>query len=211
VTARLTNVADESSLWSQTFDEEFTDVFTVQDAISERVAAALAMRLSAEEKKGLTRRYTEDVEAYHLYLKGLYHLGKVTPPAIRKGIEFFQQAVEMDPVYALAYAGIAEAYRRLPITSDVPPKEAFPRAKAAALKALEIDDTLAEAHMSLGWVRFWYEWDWREGEKELLRAIELSPGNGVAQMSHLVLLATQGRMDEAIQAGYRAIEFEPHH
>ena len=77
------------------------------------------------------------------------------------------------------------------------------------MKALEIDDTLAEAHMSLGWVRFWYEWDWREGEKELLRAIELSPGNGVAQMSHLVLLATQGRMDEAIQAGYRAIEFEP--
>ena len=209
VTARLTNVADESSLWSQTFDEEFTDVFAVQDAISEKVAAALAMRLSTEEKKGLTKRYTENVEAYHLYLKGLYHLGKVTPPAIRKGIEFFQQAVEMDPVYALAYAGIAEAYRRLPITSDVPPKEAFPRAKSAALKALEIDDTLAEAHMSLGWVRFWYEWDWQEGEKELLRAIELSPSNGVAQMSHLVLLATQGRMDEAIQAGYRSVEFEP--
>ena len=209
VTARLIRVRDGISLWAQTFDEEFTDVFRVQDAISERVAAAMELTLSSEEKRGLTRRYTDNVEAYHLYLKGLYYLGKAVRPSIYKGIEFFQQAVDLDPVYALAYAGIAEAYRRLPITSDVPPKEAFPKAKAAALKALEIDDYLAEAHMSLGWTKFWFDWDWEDAERELQRAIELAPNNGLAHMSYCVLLGASGRFDEAIAEGNKAVELEP--
>ncbi len=111
VTARLINVADGSSLWAGTFDEKFTDVFTVQDTISQKVADALALRLSGEEEERLTKRYTENVEAYQLYLTGRYHLNKLTPPDITKSIGFFKQAIELDPSYALAYVGLAEACR----------------------------------------------------------------------------------------------------
>jgi TolB-like protein len=123
VTARLIKVEDGASQWVGTFDEKFSDVFAVQDAISERVASALALRLTAEERRGLTRRYTEDTEAYELYLKGRYHANKLIPPEVRKGIQFFQQAIEQDPTYALAYTGLADAYRSLPMTSDAPPKD----------------------------------------------------------------------------------------
>lgn len=132
VTARLVSVADGASLWTETFDEKFTNIFAVQDAISERVTGTLALRLSSEEKKRLTKRYTENVEAYQLYLIGRYHWGKLTPTEVKKSIGYFQQAIEIDPAYALAYAGLAKAYTSLPITSDVPPKDAFPKAKAAA-------------------------------------------------------------------------------
>lgn len=209
VTARLISVPDGVSLWAQTFEEEFTDVFAVQDTISERVAAALALRVSAEERKRLTPRYTENVEAYHCYLKGWYHIGKLTPPSIRKGIQFFRQAIDIDPLYALAYAGIADAYRRLPITSDLPPKEAFPKAKAAAMKALEIDDAMAEAHTTLGFLKFWFDRDWAGAEHEMRRGIELRPHSGYAHMAYTILLTSLGRFNEATQEGRQAVEHEP--
>jgi serine/threonine-protein kinase len=209
VTARLISVPDGLSLWTQTFDEEFTDVFAVQDTISERVAAALALRVSAEEKKGLTQRYTENVEAYHLYLKGWYHLGKLTAPAIRKGIEFFHQAIDIDPLYALAHAGLADAYRRLPMTSDVPSKDVCPKGKAAAMAALEIDEELADAHVTLGFLKFWFDRDWAGAEKELRRGIDLRPNSGQAHMAYAILLTALGRFDEGIQEGRRAAELDP--
>lgn len=209
VTARLISVPDGASLWAQTFDEEFTDVFAVQDIIAERVTAALTLRISADEKKRLTQRSTENVEAYHCYLKGWYHLGKLTPPAIRKGIEFFNQAIDIDPLYALAYAGVADAYRRLPITSDMPPKEAFPKGKAAAMRALEIDDDLAEAHVTLGFINLWYDRDWTASEKEMSRAIELSPSSAHAHMGRTVMFSLLGRREEAIASGERAVELDP--
>src|SRR5439155_24439107 len=169
------NVAHGSSLWAGTFDEKFTDVFGVQDAISQKVADALALRLSGEEKKRLTKRYTENVDAYQLYLIGRYHWDKFTPPDIRKGIGFFQQAIDLDPNYALAYFGLAQANLSLAFSADVPSKDCLPQAKAAAMKALEIDDLLAEAHASLAFSIAFFDWDWTGAEREAKRAVALNP------------------------------------
>jgi TolB-like protein/class 3 adenylate cyclase/Flp pilus assembly protein TadD len=209
VTARLINVADGASLWAGTFDEKFTDVFTVQDAISQKVADALALRLSGEEKSRLTRRYTDNVEAYQLYLTGRYHFAKLIPPETRTAIRFFQQAIDLDPTYALAYFGLAEANRSLAITADVPSKDCLPQAKAAALKALEIDDSLAEAHASLSFSLIWFDWDWLSAEKEARRAIALNPNSSVAHFAYGHVLSDLGRNEEAIAEIARARELDP--
>ena len=208
VTARLVGVGGEQ-LWAGQFDEKFTDIFAVQDAISGRVAGALALHLSGEEERRLTKRYTENAAAYELYLRGRYHLYKLTPPEVRKGGEFFQEAVTVDPTYALAYAGIADAYRTLPITSDVAPTEAFPKAKEAVTKALELDDSLAEAHAILGFIKFWFDWDWAGSESEFRRAIELSPNNADAHRGYAHLLSNIGRHEEALREVERARELDP--
>ncbi|MGI8640872.1 MAG: tetratricopeptide repeat protein [Pyrinomonadaceae bacterium] len=209
VNVRLIRVADGTALWTGTFDEKSTGIFVVQDAISKRVTAALAMRLSADEQANLKKRSTESVEAYELYLRGRYHFFKITQPEILKAIVFYEQAIEADPNYALAYAGIADAYRTLPIAGFVASKEAFPQARAAAKRALEIDDTLAEAHTVLGWVGFWFDWDWEAAETEFKRAIELSPNNSDAHRAYAHLLSNTGRHDEAVAMGRRARELDP--
>jgi TolB-like protein/tetratricopeptide (TPR) repeat protein/class 3 adenylate cyclase len=209
VTARLLNVTDGSSLWSDTFDEKFTDVFSVQDTISRRVADALALRLSGEEQKRLTKRYTDNVEAYQLYIAGRYHLDKVIPPEIRTAIGFFQKAIELDHNYALAYFGLAQANRSLAITSDVPSADCLPQAKAAAEKALEIDGSLAEAHASLSFIVIWFDWDWAGGKREAERALALDPNSAFAHFAHGHVLSDLGRHDEAIAEIARARELEP--
>jgi tetratricopeptide (TPR) repeat protein len=196
-------------LWTGTFDEKFTNVFAIQDTISERVTGALALRLSSQEKTRLTKRYTENIEAYQLYLTGRYHWSKLTPTEVRKSIGYFQRAIEIDPTYALAYGGLAEAYRSLPINSDVPPTDAFPKAKAAASKALEIDESLADVHATLGIVKFWFDWDWAGAERECKRAIDLNPNSGDAHRAYALLLFYFGRHDEAIAEGQRARELDP--
>ena len=209
VTARLINVADGTSLWAGTFDEKMTDVFAVQDMISQKVADALSLRLSGEEKERLTRRYTDNVEAYQLYLTGRYHWAKFTPPDIRKGIGFFQKAIELDPKYALAYFGFAEANRSLSINADVPSKDCLPQAKAAAIKALEIDDSLAEAHASLSFSLIWYDWDWDGGAREAQRAIALNPNSAHSHFAFAHVLSDQGRHDQALAEMARARELDP--
>jgi len=209
VTARLINVADGASLWAGTFDEKMTDVFAVQDAISQKVADALALRLSGEEKERLTRRYTDNVEAYQLYLTGRYHWSKFTPPDIRKAIGFFQQAIDLDPKYSLAYFGFAEANRSLAINADVPSKDCLPQAKAAAIKALEIDDSLAEAHASLSFSLIWYDWDWDGGAREAKRAIALNPNSAHSHFALAHILSDQGRHDQALAEMARARELDP--
>jgi TolB-like protein/tetratricopeptide (TPR) repeat protein/class 3 adenylate cyclase len=209
VTARLISVADGSSLWANTFDEKFTDVFSVQDAISQKVADALALRLSGEENKRVTRRYTDNVEAYQLYLTGRYHWNKLTPLDIKKSIEFFKQAIDLDPTYALAYFGLAEAYRSSAPTSDVPPKEVLPQAKAAAIKALEIDESLAEPHATLAFIHTWFDWDWAGAEREAKRAIELNPNWSFGHIAYAQLLSATGRHQEAVKEGQRAQELDP--
>lgn len=209
LTARLINVVDGASLWVGTFDERATDVFTMQDAISERVAGALALPLSIEERRRLTKRYTENIQAYELYLKGRYHWNKLIPPEVRKSIHFFQQAIDIDPTYALAYAGMAEAYRSLPISSDVPPDDSFPLAKAAAAKAIEIDETLADVRATLSILKSWYDWDWAGAESEASRALTLNPNSSEAHRAHALLLSTLGRRQEAIAAAARARELDP--
>ena len=209
VSARLINVADGYSLWANTFDEKFTDVFAVQDAISQKVADALALRLSGEENKRLTRRYTENVEAYQLYLTGRYHWNKLTPPEITKSIEFFKKAIELDPTYALAYFGLADAYRSLAPTSEVPSKDTLPQAQAAATKALELDETLAEPHATLAFIHTWYDWDWSGAEREAKRAIELNPNWSFGHIAYAQMLSVTGRSEEAIAEGARAVELDP--
>ena len=209
VSARLINVADGSSLWANTFDEKFTDVFAVQDAISQKVADALALRLSGEENKRLTRRFTENVEAYQLYLTGRYHWNKLTPPEITKSIEFFKKAIELDPTYALAYFGLADAYRSLAPTSEVPSKDTLPQAQAAATKALELDETLAEPHATLAFIHTWDDWDWSGAEREAKRAIELNPNWSFGHIAYAQMLSVTGRSQEAIAEGARAVELDP--
>ncbi len=209
VTARLIKVADGSSLWSNTFEEKFTDVFAVQDAISQKVADALALRLSGQEKSRLTKRYTENAEAYQLYLTGRYHWSKATPPDIRKGIGFFQQAIELDPEYALAYAGLAAANRALAMNADVPAKDCLPQAKAAAIKAIELDDSLADAHSALSFGLIWYDWDWGTAEKEAKRAVALDPNSGMAHFAYAHILSDRGHHQEAIAEIARARELDP--
>ena len=209
VSARLINVADGSSLWANTFDEKFTDVFAVQDAISQKVADALALRLSGEENKRLTRRYTENVEAYQLYLTGRYHWNKLTPPEITKSIEFFKKAIELDPTYALAYFGLADAYRSLAPTSEVPSNDTLPQAQAAATKALELDETLAEPHATLAFIHTWYDWNWSAAEREAKRAIELNPNWSFGHIAYAQMLSVTGRSQEAIAEGARAVELDP--
>ena len=209
VTARLINVADGASLWAGTFDEKFTDVFAVQDAISQKVADALALRLSGEEKKRLTKRDTKNLEAYQLYLTGRYHYARLIPPEIRTAIGFYQQAIDLDPDYAPAYFGLAEANRSLAITSDVASKDSLPQATAAARKALEIDDSLAEGHASLSFSLIWYEWDWVAAEREAKRAIALNPNSAYSHFALAHVFSDLGRHDEAIVEGARAVELDP--
>jgi TolB-like protein/class 3 adenylate cyclase/Flp pilus assembly protein TadD len=209
VTARLINVADGSSMWSGTFDEKFTDVFSVQDAIAQKVAAALALRLSGEEQKRLTKRYTENTEAYQLYLKGRFYWNKWSEEGFRKSIDYFKQAVEKDPNYALAYSGLADAYSLLCEWGSSPSNEIFPQARGYAEKALKLDDTLSEAHLSIGIVKLLYEWDFAGAEKELRRAKELDPKD--AQVYHFYghYLELFGRFDEAAAETKRGVEFDP--
>jgi serine/threonine-protein kinase len=209
VTVRLINIADGVSIWVGTFDEKATDVFAVQDAISERVAGALEVPLSTEERQDLTKRYTDNLEAYDLYLKGRYFWNKLIPPEVRRAIQFFQQAIELDPTYALAYAGIAEAYRSLPISGDVPPDDAFPLAHAAVAKALEIDEKLADVHATLSILYSWYDWDWSGARREAERAISLNPNSSEAHRANALLLSTLGRQKEAIAAAARARDLDP--
>jgi DNA-binding winged helix-turn-helix (wHTH) protein/TolB-like protein/Tfp pilus assembly protein PilF len=209
VTVQLVRVSDGAPLWSEKFDEKFTDIFALQDTIAAQVTEALMLKLSGEEKKQLTKRQTVDPEAYQLYLRGRYFWNKRTAEGLKKGIEYFEQATEKDPSYALAYAGLADCYNLLSYYSVLPPKDSFPKAKAAALKALEFDSHLAEAHTSLALARMVYDRDWAGTESSYQRAIELSPNYATAHQWHAEYLAAMGRSEEAIQEIKRAQELDP--
>ncbi|HVE59509.1 MAG TPA: winged helix-turn-helix domain-containing protein [Pyrinomonadaceae bacterium] len=209
VNVRLVKVDDGTLLWTETFDEKFTDIFVVQDAISNKVAAALALQLGSDEKMRLTKRYTENSEAYQFYLRGRFHVFKLTPPEIQAGIADFRQAIEIDPNYALAYAGLADAYRSLAVGSELSPTEFFPKSKAAANKAIEIDDALSDGHAALGMTLFWGEWDWKAAENQYRRALELNPNDVNAHLFYAHMLSNTGRHDEALAEVKIARELDP--
>ncbi|HKQ79651.1 MAG TPA: tetratricopeptide repeat protein [Blastocatellia bacterium] len=206
LTAQLVNVRDGAPLWSGKFDERFTNIFAAQDAISERVAEALTLRLTGEQRKSLSKRYTGNIEAYQAYSSGRYFWDKRSEEGVRKATEFFQRAINLDPNYALAYAGLADCY--ISGHLGLPALKAHEKAEAAALRALEIDDTLAEAHTSLAITRF-YVWDWPGAEREYKRAIELDPNCAAAHEFYALYLETMGRMDEGFAEIYRALELNP--
>jgi serine/threonine protein kinase/TolB-like protein/Flp pilus assembly protein TadD len=209
VTVRLVRVADGSEIWAEQFDEKFTDIFSVQDSVSRKVSGLLAVTLTGEDKDLLAKRQTANIEAYQLYVLGRYHLTRMTDDGFKKGRDYFQQAIDKDPNYALAYAGLADAYNRLSGWNAVSPREGFPSARAAAMRALELDDRLAEAHTMLGVVKFFYDWDWSGAESEFRRAVEINPSYSDAHQMYGYHLSAMGRFDEAVAEMRRAQELDP--
>jgi DNA-binding winged helix-turn-helix (wHTH) protein/TolB-like protein/Tfp pilus assembly protein PilF len=210
VSARLIDTRDGSSLWSDRYDEYFTDIFAAQDAISEKIAKALAPELTGAERTRLAKRYTENTDAYLAYVKGRYFMDKRTEEGFNKAIEYFQQAIEKDPQYALAYAGLADCHHLLGGYGLLPPKETYPKAKAAAMKALEFDDQLAEAHTVLAVARARYDWDWAGAERDFKRALDLNPGYaGAHQWYGIFFLVVAEKFDDAIAEAKRAQEIDP--
>lgn len=210
ITAQLVDVSDGSHLWSDRFDREIEDVFAIQDEISLAIVDRLKVKLLGEEKDSLLKRSTDNLDAYNLYLKGRYFCwNRRTKEGLNKGLEFFQKATEIDPLYALAYSGIADAYSLHGFLGWLPPKEVHTKSKAAAVKALEIDDTLGEAHTAMAWIKDWYEWDWIGAKREIEQAITLNPSGADAYHKYSHFLAEMGYFDESIEAMNRALELEP--
>jgi tetratricopeptide (TPR) repeat protein len=177
--------------------------------LAKEITGMLRMRLTGDDEKRMAKSHTANPEAYQDYLKGRYWWDKATEAGYNKGIEYFQQAIQKDPAYALAYSGLATAYNGLGGSGFVPTKEAYPRAKGAAQKALEIDDTLAEAHTALAFTKMFSDWDWSGGETEIQRAIKLNPGSMLAHGLHGVELLQMGRLEPAIAEVRRAAELDP--
>jgi len=202
-------VTTGAQLWGNDYERKIADVLAVKQEIAREVTENLRLRLSGEEQKRLVKRDTTNAEAYQLYLKGRFSWNKYTEEGFRKSIENFKQAVEKDPAYALAYSGLADSYSLLGELSVAPPKESFPQARAYAEKALVLDETLADAHLSLGIVKLLYEWDWPAAEKELRRAKELDPNNPQVYHFYGHYLQSVGRVEEAINETKRGVEMDP--
>lgn len=209
VTLRLVRVSDGMTLWARKFDERADDFLAVQDRVSEQVAQALVPQMTGEEQKLLTKHYTENAEAYRLYTMGRYHWGQNTPADWNKSIDYFNRAIERDPDYALAYAGLTNSYLSIIADSLIPKAEAIPKARQAAMTALRLDDTLAEAHVALGRVKTYYDWDWAGAEREFKRAIELNPNSGDAHREYAAYLTNIGQSEQAIAEARQARELDP--
>ena len=209
VTVRLVRVAEGQTLWAESFDEKFTDIFTVQDQVAARVVGLLAVKLTGAEQMLLTKRYTENPEAYQLYIKGRYFWDKFTPADHRRAIEFFNHAIGKDPAYALAYTGLSDTYAASSTNGWIASTEGYPRAKEMVKKALQLDDTLSEAHTSFGAIAMFYDLDWATAEREYKRAIELNPNYAIAYELYSYLQSATGRPDEAIEMAKRALGNDP--
>ena len=209
VRAELVDVADGSQLWGEHYNRNVSDIFKVQEEIAHEITRKLQLRLSGDQKKRLTKRYTDNIEAYQLYLQGRYYWSRRTSEGIKGGIHFFQQAIDTDPNYALAFAGLADCYIMAGFYDHLPPAEAFPQAKTAALKALEIDDQLAEAHISLAAIRTFYEWDWLDAERDFKQGIKLNSNSVKAHHWYACSLTSQGRFEDGFGEMKLAQEIEP--
>jgi serine/threonine protein kinase/Flp pilus assembly protein TadD len=210
ISTELVDAADGSQLWGEQYRRNFSDIFALQEEISQEISEKLRLKLTGAEKKRLTKRYTDNTEAYSLYLKGRYYENKFfNEAAITRAIEYFQQAIDCNPTYALAYAGLADCYIRLSHTNVTPSKDGFAKARAAVMKALEIDDTIAEAHISLAKIKSTFDWDFPAAEEEYKRAIEINPNYATAHHAYGRHLMIMGRFDEATVEIRRASELDP--
>jgi eukaryotic-like serine/threonine-protein kinase len=209
VQTELVDVLNVSQLWGAQYNRKLADLQNVREEIATEISNKLRLKLTGAEQKLLTRRYTENTEAYQLYLKGRYYWNRRTEESLKRGIQFFNQAIEKDLNFALAYAGRADCYNSLGIMTYLAPGEAFPQSKAAATKALELDENLAEAHTSLAFVHFRYDWNWEQAEKEYKRAIALNPNYATGYHWYGMFLNSMGRVEEARQRFTKALELEP--
>jgi DNA-binding winged helix-turn-helix (wHTH) protein/TolB-like protein/Tfp pilus assembly protein PilF len=210
VTMRLVSVESGKTLWSGEFEKPVQDELRLQDEIAVRVASALAPDLDPAERRSLAKRYTDNRDAYESYLRGRFFFDKREGPAYEKAVAEYQHAIQLDPTYALAYSGLGDVYAMQAIGADDADRNAaYDKAKAATIKALELDDELAEAHTSLAWIKRTHEWDWAGSEREFKRAIELNPNYCNAHMWYSLLLLTEGRKDESLAEMEKARELQP--
>jgi serine/threonine protein kinase len=210
VNVQLIRAATDAHLWADTFDRKLTDVFAIESEVATTIADTLQTKLTGAEQHAIVARPTENSEAYQLYLKGRFFRNKLTAEGLQKAIEYFQQAIEKDPAYALAYAGLADSYGILGFWGVFPPREMWPKSKAAALKALEIDDNVPEAHVALGWVSFTYDWDWPAADKQFERALALNPTSRATYYPwYSIYLGALGRSEEALAEAKRALDLDP--
>jgi len=210
ISVELVDVRNNKLLWGEQYERKMSELLATQREIATEISNKLQLNLSGEDAKSFTKRYTNNDEAYQLYLKARYHFAKRTKDDILKSVEYFQQAIRLDPNYALAYAGLADSYNGMTAYPYLAPKEAVPQAKAAAKRALEIDPMLAEAHTALANSLACFDWNWQEAEREFKRALELNPNDAGTHWRYgMFYLMPMGRSDEAIAEGKRSVELEP--
>ncbi len=209
ISVSLEDVRESRQIWGEQYNRKLSNLVSVQQEIAADIYGRLRPKLAGEERKLLAKRPTESVEAYQLYLQGLFYWNKWTEADFKRAADYFTQAVQKDSRYALSYAGLADTYSLLGDAGYLPPSEAWPKAKAAAMQALEIDDTLAEAHTSLALVKEHFEWDWTGAETEFRRALELNPNSATAHHWYGDYLANMGRLEEGLRETKRAQELDP--
>jgi TolB-like protein len=209
ITAQLVSAETGAPLWTGKFDEAFEAVLAIEDSVSDSVAHALSLSLTAGERARLRRRPTENAEAHQAYLQGRYFWNKRNPEAVVKAIGLFQRAVEIDPTYALAYSGLADCWLVIGNHQYAAPRAAYPKAREAVVRALELDDSLGEAHASLGSLNWEFDWDWRAAETEFQRALELSPVYPTAHQWYAEYLSFMGRTEESMAEIDRACALDP--
>jgi TolB-like protein/Tfp pilus assembly protein PilF/predicted Ser/Thr protein kinase len=209
ITAQLIQASTDKHLWAESYDRDLRDVLALQSEVARAITREIKATVTPGERAHLATASVVDPEAYRLYLQGRYHFAQRTLPAFEKSQQLFQEALERDPDYAQAYAGLAESYGIVPFYGGASPKDAFPKAKAAALKAVELDSSLAEGHTALGFVLFYWDWDWAAAERELKRAIEINPNYVIVHHWYAEFLGAMGRHDEAIAEIRRAQELDP--
>ena len=209
MTAQLINVADGYNLWSDRYERQLSDVFAVQDEVARSIVSALRLELGAGDETRLVSGRTENLEANSLYLRGRFFWNQRTEEGFGRAIGYFEKAIAEDPNYAPAYSGMADAYNLLGLYFMLPPGEAIPKAREAALEALEIDPTLAEARTSLAFLKSWYDWDRPGAEVEFQRALDLNPNYATAHQWYAIHLTAVGRLDVALREARRAVELDP--
>jgi TolB-like protein/Tfp pilus assembly protein PilF len=209
INAQLVNVADGAHLWAESFDRKLAGIFAVQDEISKAIVNALRIELVAGQEYMLVKRYTQDPDAYNFYLEGRFNWNKRTELGLRRAIELYQEAIARDSNFALAYAGIADAYSLLGRLSLAPPREVYPKAKDAAEKALQLDDALAEGYIALAFVKYNYDWDWMDAEIDFNWSVGLNPNYATAYQYYGSLLVSLGRFEEALAKFEKARELDP--
>jgi TolB-like protein/Tfp pilus assembly protein PilF len=209
ITAQLIDITDGYHIWSEKFDRDLDDIFSIQDEIALAIVEKLKIKLLGVEKAKLTKRHTENQEAFSLYLKGRFFWNKRFEGGLMQAMDCFRQAIDMDPLFALAYAAMADCYCMLGFYGYALPHDIYPKGKAAANKALEIDNELGEAHASLGWIKTFYDWDWPGAEKEFKKALKLCPHYATAHSWYSWLLCVDGRFEEAVAETEKALKLDP--
>ena len=209
IKAELVDSQTESQLWGDQYNRKMADIFAVQEEMAAEITRSLRLKLSGEEEAGLAKRFTESTRAYQAYLRGRHHWNKRTVEGLRQALVHFQEAIDLDPNYALAYSGLADTFNILGYYNTQRPHDAFPRGKAAAARALALDDSLSEAHASMGYVQVFYDYDWAGAQKSFARAMELNPKYATAPQWNAWYLFAMGRFDEALASMQRAQELDP--